>query len=363
MLLTLCTFLLGLTLSHPQTIPDDNIMTSKSPYRNLAPNNADFAFDLFKHLVSLNPNKDVLISPISISMTLAMLSLGAKSQTRIRMLKGLGFDLSEISEVEIHQNFEHLYLFFTRLNNSLEMIMGSTLFYDQSLNLMELFSEEAKQYYGLEHLAVDFQSWEKTKGQINMHIKDKTQGEISDLFLELPNQTTLILINYIFFTGTWEQAFDPANTMEKDFYVDAETVVKVPMMFQSSIIKHFNDTELGCMVVQLDYVGNCAVFLILPDTGKMNTVIQALSRDTIHRWSTSMSSRQLDLYMPKLSLSGTYDLMDIMKAMNITDVKINQMELPNIFIRAKRFYSKVTISSFLYALLLQILTDSDRLPH
>lgn len=68
------------------------------------------------------------------------------------------------------------------------------------------------------------------------------------------------------------------------------TLVKVPMMFQSNNIKHLKDTALPCQLVQLDYMGNGTVFFILPDQGQIDKVIEALSRDTIQRWSDSLTS-------------------------------------------------------------------------
>ncbi|XP_055989106.1 corticosteroid-binding globulin-like [Sorex fumeus] len=340
MLLTLSTCLLWLTLSGLQTIQakdSKEVISTRSPYRNLAPNNADFAFSLFKNLTTLNPNKDILISPISISMVLSMLSLGAGDHTRTQMLNGLGFNINEITENEIHKSFQHLH----NLLRFSDMNMGSTLFHSQNLNLMQLFSTDTKQYYGLENLPVDFQDRDRSSSQINEHIKDKTQGEISDLFLELESTVTIILINYVFFTGTWTQVFDPEDTRLGDFYVDDTTVVKVPMMFQSSIIKHLYDSELGCSVVQLDYVGNSTAFFILPDGEQMDMVIQALSRDTLQKWATSVIDSRVELYMPRLSLSGTNDLEDIMKLTGIADLQNSQTDMSRITSNVQQKLSKV----------------------
>ncbi|XP_049626694.1 corticosteroid-binding globulin-like [Suncus etruscus] len=318
MLLTLSTFLLGLTLSCLQTIQADE---TENPFRKLAPYNADYAFDLFKHLVKLDPQNDVLISPISISMATAMLSLSANNQTRIQMLKGLGFNLSQTSETDIDKSFQKLHELFSRSDKILGMSMGNTLFHDENRYMEELISEKARQYYGLEHLGVDFQNWGKVCNQINEYMNNKSQGITSDFSLESTRMVSFILMNYFFFSGTWAEAFNPENTMEEDFFVDNETVVKVPMMFQSSLATFLHDTELHCMVIKMEYVSDRAAFFILPDDGDINTIIQALSRDTLYNWDMSLSTRNLDLYIPKISLTGSYDLMEILRIMDIVDIK------------------------------------------
>lgn len=93
------------------------------------------------------------------------------------------------------------------------------------------------------------------------------------------------------FPGTWAQPSDPQRTVEKNFHVNETTSVKVPMMFQSSSVKHLLDPELPCQVVQLDHTGNRTIFFVLPDPGQMDTVTAAMSRDMMERWSASLVRR------------------------------------------------------------------------
>lgn len=203
MLLTFYACLLWLSCSGLWTIqakePNaDESMVSN--HRILAPSNTDFALDLFNYLVASAPGKNVLISPVSISMALAMLSLGARGHTRAQLFQSLGFNLTQIPEAEIHQGFRNVHRLLRESDDSLEM--GNTVFLNQSLELLESFSADAKRYYELDALATDFQDWAGASRQINEYIKNKTQGEITDFFLELDSPDTLILVNYIFFRGT-----------------------------------------------------------------------------------------------------------------------------------------------------------------
>nr|XP_017518051.2 corticosteroid-binding globulin [Manis javanica] len=333
MLLTLSTYVFWLStcgLWAVQAKDPNADVSTRTPHRELAPNNVDFAFTLYKHLVASAPSKNVFISPVSISMALAMLSLGASSSKRVQLLKGLGFNLSETSEAKIHQGFRHLRQLFAQSDVTSEITIDNALFLDRSLELLELFSADTKHYYDLEILATDFQDYARVSRQINEYIKNNTQGKIVDLFLELDSSTMLILVNYVFFKGMWAHAFDLESTKEENFYVNETTVVKVAMMSQSSAIKYLNDPELPCQLVQLNYVGNKTVFFILPDKGQMDTVINALSRDTIQRWSESLTSSQVDLYIPKISIMGACDLGGILRDTAIIDFLNNQANFSGI---------------------------------
>ncbi|XP_055989217.1 corticosteroid-binding globulin-like [Sorex fumeus] len=340
MLLSSYASLLCLLLKGFQTIEATDT-SNNNPYRNLSP---DFAFSLFKNLETLNPNKDILISPVSISMALTMLAMGTGGPARIQLFNGLGLDLSEMSNYDVQESFRLLYEFFRQSDRSFKMSIGRTLFQNQTLNIMTVFPVKAQHYYGLDNLPLDFQDWTKTSSQINEYVKNKTQGEISDLILDIQSPNTIVLINYVFFSGTWEQAFNPEDTRLEDFYLDDMTVVKVPMMFQSNVFKYLYDSELECMVVQLEYKNNSTAFFILPDSKKMDMVIQALSPDRLRRWATSMISSNVDLYIPKLSLSGLYDLGEILKALSLNDLKNNHTDL-NKYTSIVQTLSKVVYSS------------------
>ncbi|XP_047397175.1 corticosteroid-binding globulin isoform X2 [Sciurus carolinensis] len=330
--LALYTCLLWLSTSGLWTVQaedPDAVTSMENPHRGLAPINVDFAFSLYKRLVASGPDENTFISPVSVSMALAMVSLGAGGHTRTQVLQGLGFNLTEISEGEIHQSFQNLQQLLSEADPSLEMAMGSTLLH-HNLELLPSFSEDIKRYYGSEALAVDFQDWATTSRQINEYIKNKTQGKIADLFSGPQSPAVLALLNYIFFKGTWAQPFDPERTVEENFHVNEKTTVKVPMMFQSGAIKHLPDPELPCHVVQLDYRGNQTIFFILPEPGQMGRITAALSRDTIQRWSSSLARSQVHLYIPKVSISGTYDLRGMLADMGIEDLFTNQANFSGI---------------------------------
>ncbi|XP_068942107.1 corticosteroid-binding globulin isoform X2 [Petaurus breviceps papuanus] len=312
---------------HPQepSVEEENLS-----HRKLAPVNVDFAFRLYKNLISRAPDRNVFISPVSISMSLAMLSLGARSATHTQLLESLGFNLTETSDLEIHQGFRYLIHLLNNSDTGLEMNMGNVLFLDSQIELMETFMKKIKHYYNVEVFSTDFQNSTRAKKQVNDLIKSKTLGKVDQLFKELDSDTMLILISYIFFKGRWAKPFDPSLTKMQKFYTSENVSMDVSMMFQSRANNHLFDKELSCTVVQLEYSGNATAFFILPDEGKMDQVVASLSRDTLNRWSHLRQDSYVDLYIPKLYISESYDLEDVLKEMGLMDIFTSQANLSGI---------------------------------
>nr|XP_020856017.1 corticosteroid-binding globulin-like [Phascolarctos cinereus] len=185
--------------------------------------------------------------------------------------------------------------------------------------------------------------------QVNDSTEKVTQKEIADLAQGLDPVPVFVLMNHILFKGRWAKSFDSNVTGMQKFYTSENVSVDVSMMFQSGANNHLFDKELSCTVVQLEYSGNATAFFILPDEGKMDQVVAALSRDTLNRWSQLLQDRHVDLYIPKLCISESYDLEDVLREMGMMDLFTNQANLSGITKEAS-----VQLSEFLHKAVLSI---------
>ncbi|XP_032128902.1 alpha-1-antichymotrypsin-like [Sapajus apella] len=258
----------------------------------LASNNMDFAFSLYKQLTRKAPGKNVIFSPLSISTALAFLSLGARNSTLMELLKGLKFSLTETSEAEIHQSFQHLRSTLDQSSDELQLRMGNAMFVKEQLHLLDRFTEDAKSLYGAEAFATDFQDSEAAKKLINDYVQKGTRGKIRDLIKNLDQQTMMVLVNYIFFKAKWKTPFDPRDTFESRFYFSKRRWVKVLMMsLEDLAAPYLRDEELSCTVLELRYEGNASALFILPDRDKMEEVEAMLLPETLKRWRDSLETR------------------------------------------------------------------------
>ncbi|KGL74437.1 Alpha-1-antiproteinase 2, partial [Tinamus guttatus] len=294
----------------------------------LVPNNADFAFQFFKEISLETPNKNIFFSPVSISTVFAMLAFVAKSATQTQILEGLTFNLTEMHEKEIHEGFHHLIHMLSHPESEVYLDMGNTIFLSEKLKPLKKFLDDAKALYEMDALTVDFKNPAEAEKQINNYVERKTHGKITSLVEDIDPQTVMLLASFVFFKGKWEKPFE--LTGEREFFVDEETTVKVPMMHLTDIYDFYFDAKIPCTIVRLHYNGSATVFLALPEKGKMKHLEQALVKETVHEWSKKLSKRRISLYLPKFSISGNYDIKNILNKMGIIDVFTNQADLSGI---------------------------------
>ncbi|XP_006879257.1 PREDICTED: kallistatin [Elephantulus edwardii] len=330
---------------HPQ--PDKGNLTQSSNQETLAtdedsaslkivPGNTDFALRLYHLLASESPGKNIFFSPISISAALAMLSLGTRADTQTELLQVLGFNLTEIPESSIHQGFQHLLHTLNLASDTLETRMGSALFLSKNLSPLQTFLNDTMLFYKSQLFHTNFFDQVGAAKLINDHVKKETQGKIENLVSELSQETMIVLVNFIYFKAVWEKAFVQSKTTTQNFHVDEHTTVQVPMMWQGNHHHwYLNDRYLPCSVLKMNYEGDAAAFFILPDQGKMEKIEEALTPEMLTRWNNLLQKRsyfyrKLELHLPKFSISGFYELDQILPKVGFTELFSKRANLSGI---------------------------------
>lgn len=165
----------------------------------LPPRSKDLAFSLYRALASEAPDQNVFFSPMSVFMSLAMLSMGTEVHSKTQIMEGLGLSLEQ--EAELHKGFQHLLQRFSQLTDGLQVSLGSALFTDPAVHIRDNFLSDMKTLYMADTFSTNFRNPDMAKKQINDYVANQTNGKIVDLIKELQSTDIMVLINYIFFKG------------------------------------------------------------------------------------------------------------------------------------------------------------------
>ncbi|XP_040188204.1 alpha-1-antitrypsin-like protein CM55-MS [Rana temporaria] len=312
---------------HEKQVDDHTEETSH--LQKIVPGNVKFAYSLYTHLANKYPSDNLFFSPMSISLLFSMLSAGAKGQTQTQIHETLGFNASATSE-DINKGFQQLLHFVNQPNTDLELNSANALFLEQHTEIIEKFIEDLKNFYESEVIHSDFQKGDEAKNQINSYVEKKTNGKIKDLLDSVSPATLLVLINTIYFKGTWVHSFDETRTREADFHVDENTRIKVPMMtirekFLVAIVR-----EMGCVVIDIPYKGNTSAILIVPDKGKLQDVEKALQNVSLQTWTKLMRPMEIFVTIPKFCAAATLNLKSELSEMGMKDVFSSDADLSGI---------------------------------
>ncbi|XP_008851222.2 thyroxine-binding globulin isoform X2 [Nannospalax galili] len=309
----------------PHISSEGKVATCHLPQQNatlykMSSINADFAFSLYRRFAVETPDQNIFFSPVSISAALAMLSFGSGSTTQTQILEVLGFNLTDISMTELQHGFQHLICSLNFPKEELELQMGNALFIGKQLKPLTKFLDDVKTLYETEVFSTDFSNISAAQQEINNHVEKQTKGKIVGLIQDLKLNTVMVLVSYTHFKAKWANPFHLFKTeVSFNFLVDKTTTVQVSMMHQIKQYYHLVDIELNCTVLQMDYIKNALALFVLPKAGNLEWVEAALSSKTLKKWNRLLQKGWVDLFIPKFSISATYDLGTTLQKMGMKD--------------------------------------------
>ncbi|XP_076822175.1 leukocyte elastase inhibitor-like [Clavelina lepadiformis] len=303
----------------------------------------NFAFNIYQTLVNDN-NENVFLSPQSVSMTMAMVLLGADDNTAVELKRGLGYE--GMSTSTLHQNNHEILKKMSNMKSSVLLEIANKLFPEISYTMKEKFLESCQTFYASEIEGKDFkQEPDQARLEINQWVDDKTHGKIKDLLPagSVNGLTRLVLANAVYFKGNWMKKFEENQTMETDFHVNESKSVKVNMMSQKEKFNISYDSELKVQVLELPYQGNeISMILLVPsERFGLSKVEEKLTSEKLDSLTSTFSKEEVIIALPRMKLEQQYDLIPTLKKMGIRDVfdesmsKLQSMsDVPNLFVSA-----------------------------
>lgn len=290
----------------------------------LTAGNEAFAFDLYRSLRSQAGN--LVFSPFSISMALAMPYAGARGTTEAQMGQVLHFDLPQGT---LPAAFNQLDLALTQRGQTsastaqpMQLEIANSAWADQTISFLPAFLDVLARNYGAGIQLADFiHQSEAARQQINAWVAQETQQKIQNLISPgaLGSDSRFVLVNAIYFKADWQTQFDPNNTKPEDFMLVDGTQVQVPTMSNSTITAPYMKGH-DYQAVELPYAGGTAVMdLILPDAGTFSDFESRLDAPALDQIISGMQPASLDLHLPRFKFGAAFDLGEHLSQMGMTD--------------------------------------------
>ncbi|XP_051887690.1 heparin cofactor 2 isoform X2 [Pristis pectinata] len=285
--------------------------------------NANFAFGLYKSIRNgVDPLDNILLAPVGISVTLGMVSLGARHETHQQLFHTLGFaDFVNASvkydTMTVHNLFRRLThrLFRHNFGYTLQGIHG--LFVRQDAQILSNFTQNMKTYYFAEPQSVNFSNPALIR-KINQRILKLTKGLIKEALRTIDPQTLIMILNSLYLKGTWRTKFPNERTYRGVFWLNEKDSVRVPMMQTKGNFPATVDHKLECDILQLPYVGNISMLIVVPRKfSGMKTVEMQLTSEVVMTWLKSMTNRTIKVMLPRFNLVKQYDLVPYFKALGL----------------------------------------------
>ena len=329
----------------PEDIPGDPIpIELNATELSLSESSNDFSFDIFNRILSSKgENKNIMISPLSISYALSMTLNGAGGETRTAMMEALR--TSGLSMDEINNSYLKLTEKITNIDKRIVLDIANSVWVEDRLNVKQEFIDALVEYFKAEGKQFNINDPDIVD-EVNSWISDHTNGKIDDMIEEIPADVVMMLINAIYFNGKWKYKFDESETSLKPFYLNGDQSVDVNMMVNESTYKVAFDEKLT--YIELPYgQGNFVMDVILPATGyTAGNILDELTADNFNNWASNAYDLTVNLHMPRFKYEYKIELKEVLSAMGMSIAFGGNADFSNISDQGL-FISKVLHQTFI----------------
>lgn len=297
----------------------------------------DFNFDLNRKLAS-QADTNMVSSPYSLSSLLSLCALGAAGDTRNELLNILHLDdTAGISGALDKINFSWLGAGQSSLANAL---WGAKNFTYEEPFLKVMRQSKYNHFYTIDYA----KNPEAARQTINQWVEKNTQDYIKDLLPQgvITPDTSLVLVNAIYFKGKWKSPFDQSFTQSEPFTnLDGKTV-KTAMMHQSRDYAYSESNVIR--MLQLPYGnGEIAMAVLLPNgSHTIADIKNALNNSVFSELLATANYQEVILQLPKFKIESTFDtLKDTLISMGLTTAFSQKADFSNMVKGPLRFTDAV----------------------
>ena len=190
---------------------DEEYLILSEAERNAVEQTNVFALNLMRTQAGMDSK---VISPISVAYLMGMLANGANGVTQTEILKTLNMDATQLQT--LNDTYRSIFRMASRLDKQTKINIANCIAVNKQIELKGDYAKAMQQLYNANVENMDFGS-PKALNKINGWCAKQTDGMIPKIIEQLDANGLAVLMNAIYFNGSWAEKFDKADTKTENF--------------------------------------------------------------------------------------------------------------------------------------------------
>lgn len=341
----LATVLISCTDTSPE-LPVSDLTPSEKSAQIISADNR-FGLELFRKVSSSQTEqKNIMISPLSVSLALAMVYNGADGNTKQQMEAML--HKSGLTPEDINQSYKDLVSGLASHDPKVELSISNAIFYRNTFAIKSNFISTNQNYFNAEISGLDFTKTTETVKTVNSWVNTKTKGKIDKIIEQVSPNDVMYLLNAIYFNGEWKYRFDNKETSGRMFTKEDNSQMEVPTMTIENTFNYYSNETL--QMLEMPYgSGKYTMLVLVPLSGKKTAdILNSLTPENLNNWLQASGSQKKKVFLPKFEFKFDNSLVDELQALSMTDAFIDsKANLSGISDAAKLYVSEVKHKSYI----------------
>jgi serpin B len=300
----------------PGNTPDEDLNVTEKTARLIEAEN-QFGFELYQNVFASETDYDnIMLSPLSVSLALAMTYNGADGETKTAMEKTL--KVYGLTPEDINTSYRDLVQALKSLDPKVLLEIANAIFYRNDFQVENEFVSINKNYYDAEVSALDFGNEQQSLETINGWVAEKTHDKIESIIDRISRDHVMFLLNAIYFKGTWQKEFNEESTEKLPFYLENGENIQTEMMQRLDTLPFASNDLFNA--IELNYgKGNYNMYVFLPENGRtLDELVNKLDKENWETWMESFQEVQsVDIKLPKFKYEYEIMLNDVLTEMGM----------------------------------------------
>jgi len=295
--------------------PENNLTDLDEKSARLIEADNEFGLEMFQKVREDSDEENIMISPLSISVALAMAYNGADGDTKKEMEEAM--KLNGLTTDEINASYKMLISALQSLDEDVVFEIANAIFYADIMEVKSGFLDVNKNVYEAKVERLDFNSPSAVE-TINNWVAGKTNDKITKIIEQLNPLDRMVLLNAIYFNGIWSNKFDEEGTHKLDFHKSDGSSIEVPMMNKLEKLDYTANSLFKA--IKMPYGnGQYNMVVFLPESGKNSqNVMDELSATNWKNWMNEFEETdRVDITMPRFKFAFEAGLNDLLKKMGM----------------------------------------------
>ena len=253
----------------------------------------DFAASLLREACFGAP--DVMLSPLSVSLALAMCANGAEGKAQEEILSAIGGGISMDAYNETLSSFANG----LPSSEDARFHFADSIWFQDFLTVKKPFQVANEKLYHAEIERLPFD--DAAKERINAWVAEKTDGMIPEIIDHLSPESMMVLVNALAFEAKWAKPFEKDKVRPHVFTGLQGEEKEAAGLFSTEHVSFFADDAKGFVK---PYAGGAySLFAILPDeSADFTAYMQSLTGEKLLSYMSALERRDVDIMIPKFTL-------------------------------------------------------------
>ena len=288
-----------------------------------AGDNAAFALDAYRQMASSGGN--LVFSPASISIALAMTYAGAAGTTASEMAGAMHFSLPP---ERLHPAFDALDLALASRGQGYKGADGGPMRVDvvnaawaeRTYAFQAAYLDTLATSYGAGINLLDFAgAAESSRQTINAWVAGETENKIQNLLPEgsVDASTRLVLTNAVYLNAAWKTPFDPTDSYDGFFTLLDNSTVTAHLMNVALTAPAVQGTGFVAAAIPYDDE-RLSLLVVVPDAGTYPQFEASLDAAKLESIVAGLTNQAVVLWLPRFKVETAQELAALLQGLGMT---------------------------------------------